>query len=382
MPAGADSDSNDRRVGRGFGFWLRQAAAVAAALVALAALALLATHVFLPQRTGPLVFSQIFEPYLLAGALFLLLVLALLARRRWPTLLMLLLVCALAARYGPQLVSFPAPVPEGAQELHVMSWNLEAGEVSAADIVETVERIQPDIVGLIELTPARSRATEDHARIQDLYPYRVMLPRSGEPGLGMLSRFPVLEHEFTQDPPFLRAVITPSVVEPPLIVFVAHPYLDGIDVLGLVPDVQTARRDAHIRAIRAQIDADLAAGRDVLVLGDFNVTEREPAYAELAGGLHDAQREAGFGLGLTWRPGRIDNLPFGLLRIDYVLASSTFVALSAGPDCTPLGSDHCLLTATFARPRTQSVDASGMPLPGGGRVDLGHHAPGRPAWHQ
>ena len=95
------------------------------------------------------------------------------------------------------------------------------------------------------------------------------------------------------------------------------------------------------------------------MLGDFNTTEREPAYAELSAGLHDAQKEAGVGLGMTWRPASLENLPFGLLRIDYLFASPRFVALAAGPDCTPRGSDHCLVSATFARPQTRPESASG-----------------------
>jgi endonuclease/exonuclease/phosphatase (EEP) superfamily protein YafD len=340
---------------------LRRLCAGGSVLIALAALLMLAVHVVASQRMGPLVFTQIFEPYLLLTLGALALALAALARMRVSTLVLGLLVLASAGRYLPSAVSFPHAMPQGAQPIRVLSWNLEAGQVPFDEMVSTIDNARPDVVGLIELVPETSRAAEDDARLEELFPFRVLLPRSGVPGLGLLSRYPILESKFTRDPPLLRAVIAPSEGDPPITVFVAHPFLDGIDVIGLVPDIGTSRRDADISLVRDAIDVDLAAGNDVLVLGDFNVTEREPAYAELTSGLHDAQREAGFGLGLTWRPARLESLPFGLLRIDYLLASAGFVATEAGPDCTPRGSDHCLVKATFARPRIPPASATGTP---------------------
>jgi vancomycin resistance protein VanJ len=322
-------------------------------LIGFSALAMLAIHVMAPQRTGPRAFTQIFEPYLLLALVVALLGFAAVARTRPVWIVMLVVLLAAAGRYGPSLVSFPAALPTGAQSIQVMTWNIEAGAVSADTMAATIDRLRPDIVGLVELVPDRSQSIDQDERIRVLYPYRVMLPRSGAPGIGLLSRFPVVEKQFTQDPPLLRVVLALSDSEPPATVFVAHPYLNLSNVGAFIPSIETEVRDRRISAIRAAIDVDLRAGNDVLVLGDFNVTEREPAYAELTRGLHDAQREAGFGLGLTWRPSRLDQLPFGLLRIDYLLASSAFVALEAGPDCTPHGSDHCLVSATFARPHTR-----------------------------
>ena len=356
LPAGGSAAADGR--GLTAGGVIRSLAGGGSAFLSFAGLAMLAFHVLRPQRTGPQVFSQIFEPYFLIGLITGAGILALVARRRVPTLIFLALVIATALRYGPLLISFPAATPPGAERLHVMSWNMEAGGVPFETMADTIEDAHPDIVGLVELVPRVSRAAVEDERLNQQYPYQALLPRSGVPDLGLLSRFPITEQEFTEEPGLLRAVIVPP-DGPPITVFVAHPYLASIDQIGFVPDIQTASRDAEISAIRDQIDAELAADHDVLVLGDFNTTDREPAYAELSKGLHDAQREAGVGLGMTWRPGAIDNLPFGLLRIDYLLASERFVALAAGPDCTPRGSDHCLVSATFARPQTQQASANG-----------------------
>ena len=87
-------------------------------------------------------------------------------------------------------------------------------------------------------------------------------------------------------------------------------------------------------------------------MGDMNTTEREQAYADFTAGLRDAHLDAGIGPGLTWRPDELKSLPFGLIRIDYVLTSPDLVALSSTVKCTDL-SDHCQVAerrcATVAR---------------------------------
>ena len=60
----------------------------------------------------------------------------------------------------------------------------------------------------------------------------------------------------------------------------------------------------------------------LLLIGDFNVVDREPGYGELAAGLIDAQQAVGLGPGHTWRPGRLEWLPFGLLRIDCLFSAN------------------------------------------------------------
>ena len=102
--------------------------------------------------------------------------------------------------------------------------------------------------------------------------------------------------------------------------------------------------------IRTRIEEDLAGKRSVIVLGDLNTTERERAYAGLSAGLRDAHLDAGLGPGFTWRPGPLSFLPFGMLRIDYVLSSPDLVATSSTVDCS-LPSDHCRLDVELAMSR-------------------------------
>ena len=175
---------------------------------------------------------------------------------------------------------------------------------------------------------------------------RVLEPEGTVRGVGLLSSIPVMEHQAFTDPPYLRALLRPLVGEP-FAVFVVHPlparFVHGF---GLPIALDTTRRDADIATIRRHIDTDLAAGRSVLVLGDINTTEREPAYFDFSAGLHDAHLDAGLGPGFTWRQSDVSGLPFGLLRIDYVFASAPFVFQSAFTNCA-LKSDHCSLETTL-----------------------------------
>jgi endonuclease/exonuclease/phosphatase (EEP) superfamily protein YafD len=84
----------------------------------------------------------------------------------------------------------------------------------------------------------------------------------------------------------------------------------------------------------------------LLLVGDFNTTEREVAYAELARGLTDAHRAVGWGTGHSWR--LRPTWPLGLIRIDYQWGSPRVTPMRLNTDCTPHGSDHCMLTGTFA----------------------------------
>ena len=115
-------------------------------------------------------------------------------------------------------------------------------------------------------------------------------------------------------------------------------------VLRIPVSLDTSSRDEDISFIRSLMDEDLAAGRPVVVVGDINTTEREPAYFELSRGLHDAHLDAGLGTGFTWRPPQLRLVPAGLLRIDYIFVSDPFKVLGTSVTCNGQ-SDHCRVEA-------------------------------------
>ena len=126
--------------------------------------------------------------------------------------------------------------------------------------------------------------------------------------------------------------------------------LEAPELLADPAFADNTARLANRDALRAALDAPLAAGEPVILLGDFNVTDREPGYRDLTRGLTDAQMAVGMGPGTTWRPSELDWLPFGLLRIDMVLTGGGVRPLRIDADCTPRGSDHCLVRARVELP--------------------------------
>ena len=145
-------------------------------LFAAAGLLMLAVHVLAPQRTGTLVFSQIFEPYLLIAALVGAVVFAVIARVRLATILVIALVVAAALRYGPLAISFPTATPAGAQRLHLMTWNLEAGDVGVDVLADAIVESRPDVVGLVAGANASRNTGSTPIPVSSVFPTRYRSP--------------------------------------------------------------------------------------------------------------------------------------------------------------------------------------------------------------
>jgi vancomycin resistance protein VanJ len=171
--------------------------------------------------------------------------------------------------------------------------------------------------------------------------------------MAILSRFPIVESGRVDPPtaeafPLLWARI--AINDAALTAINAHPrpgritfWRDRPLPIGFDPTL----RDAEIMVARSVVDPLLNLGERVLLLGDFNVTEREPAYRDLSARLTDAHRAAGSGFGHSWRPAPLKHRAIGIIRIDYLFGSAGLTPLHAGADCTPSGSDHCRVEATF-----------------------------------
>jgi vancomycin resistance protein VanJ len=325
----------------------RSGALLAAALYPAALLALTVIHVISPQRSGPLALSQIVAPHLFAAALLLIP----LAVVRGARLLRLLLFAALlvaVARFGDEFVSFGGPTPAAGDALTALTWNLEAGSVRGDQLLSVVGGTDASVVALQELTPEQASLLEADARVSARFPHRLLAPRSGVLGIGLLSAYPIRKGEVRSTP---GELVTLDVHGKQLTVLNAHPLPGTIRTatpLRIPFDFDPSRRDADIAALRAWIQPALSRHDAVLVLGDYNVTDREPAYQTLAGGLRDAHLVVGSGSGASWRPERFKELPFGLLRIDYLFAGASLTPIAVTTDCTPRGGDHCLVKATFA----------------------------------
>jgi len=300
-----------------------------------------AIHMLAPQRSGPLALTQIFAPYLFLGALALL---PLALYQSAIALRLALLVCALiyVVRFVSWRISVPVKETAAATRFSATTWNLLFTN-RRVDAIRSALRTRPsDVVALQELAPEHAAEIEHDSELVRRYPHRVLWSGTGSSGMGLLSAHSILEHGWFDMPSTLWARLelgggrTVTVVN-------AHPTLVDPQVTRFT----SAQRDDQIAQVRALIAPMLQSGEPLLLLGDFNVTEREPAYQELTAGLQDAHTRAGFGSGNTWRPEDFKHIKFGLLRIDYMLSSPNVVPLRMRADCTPYGSDHCVVHGTF-----------------------------------
>ncbi len=328
---------------------LDRAVAIAAAYPPIVA-ALLLFQVVAPQRNGPLAISEVFAPHLLLLVVPLV-PLALVSRARALRAGVAVALLVGVARFGPGLISMP-PAAASAVEtvVTVLSWNLEAGGPAEAELVAVLGATDADVVALQELTPGHAAAIRADPAVAARFPHAAFIPRPGVGGIGLLSRRPILGADESTGP-VLQEVEIALDDDTRLTVINTHPFPPRYQVWSAVSiplDYDATTRDADLVRIRDRVAAAIADGRAVLLVGDFNLTDREPGYVDLAGGLWDAHREVGQGPGSTWRPSRLEFLPFGILRIDHLFGGPGTRPISIGEDCTPRRTDHCILRGAVA----------------------------------
>ena len=317
--------------------------AVLGAVLALGLVVLTVVQVVAPQRDGPLALSQILAPYL-----FLLLVpfLVFVLTPGPPGRLLRWGLAAGGARLRRPIRAGLGAVPgvragrRGHQPAHrrglAGTWSWASPRTRPWST--RLRASDAAVVGLVELTPHHARAIAADPELAARYQTIELRPKDGSLGIGILSTLPPIgEPSVTGDPPILVQELDAGDGRTVTVV-VAHPLPGQIEATAgeTIPiGYDSTSRDRHLDQVRGIVDPILRSGAPLLLIGDFNVVDREPGYGELAAGLIDAQRAVGLGPGHTWRPGRLEWLPFGLLRIDYLFSANGVTPVSAGPDCTP-----------------------------------------------
>ena len=301
-----------------------------------------------PGRDGIPALLAILSPHVALAALGLTALLAL-ARGRTLRLGLVALALVAFARFGGEWLSIAPTLPGS---LSVATWNLEYGDVDGATTVAGLGELDVDVVALQELTPEQALAIEASSEVVERFPYRRLVPRLGVAGIGLLSRHPLVDPVSQTDPVSLQATIAPNIGSAPVTILTAHPYPGRIETvtperipIGFDP----SDRDAALDVLRDRLESAVDRGGEVILLGDFNVAPTEAAFRDLAADMTDAHGEVGTGPGWTWRPSRFEQLPIGLLRIDYVLSSGDLIPVRSTVECPPVG-DHCRVIARFASP--------------------------------
>lgn len=217
---------------------------------------------------------------------------------------------------------------QGAPDLRVLSTNVYSGNRTPGPILDHIAATQPDIIAVLEVTPAWER---HFAAIEVDYPYRLVQtqPENFNFGIALYSRVPLVSARFAPLSDNNSAIVAHVEVNRTAVTIIAaHPYPPG-------GSLHTRLRNLQLGEL-----ARLAAAVDgpVILAGDLNVTPFSPAFQQLLrdGTLSDPRIRRG--IKPTWPAGRT------ILRIpiDHILARQAQIELSVGPD---IGSDHFPLSA-------------------------------------
>jgi endonuclease/exonuclease/phosphatase (EEP) superfamily protein YafD len=235
-----------------------------------------------------------------------------------------------------------------------MSYNLLGWNQHTAQIVAALRASGADLIALQELNPEVGAAIARDLALE--YPYQALELRYGVAGMGVISRYPLHAPD--------RQLPGGHWIGPPQLLSVAF----GDQIVDLanihavsfgnctLAEIEGSLRE---RERQAQLVANLAhaGARPLIVMGDFNMTERSVAYALLTAALTDAWRAGGHGLGHTFpgaagahssRPSVLGiPVPMWLIRIDYVFHSRHWRTLSARIGPWDGGSDHRPVLATL-----------------------------------
>jgi endonuclease/exonuclease/phosphatase family metal-dependent hydrolase len=306
-------------------------------------------QVVAPRRSGPLALTEVFVPWLFLP-LLVFLPFAWALRDRTLVVALALAAVTFAVHLGPALVPGPRPQPPaGAMPVRVASWNIYIRN-PAARVVDAVQSLDADVVGLVEVNPRQAARLDANPALRARYRTVLMVPEANR---GLLSRYPLIDSGVREDGSaragsgLLWARLDLGGGRR-LTVVVAHPLPAEASPSSTLPLHWDARpRDAEIAYVKAFVDARVAAGERVVLMGDFNVTDREPANAELSRGLRDAH-DVAWGAGASWGPLSLRRHGLALIRIDRILAGPGTVPTAFSTDCTFRGSDHCVLHATVA----------------------------------
>lgn len=258
-----------------------------------------------------------------------LLVAALVRRRRR---LAAALVAVMAVNAWPLLPYLPAEGrPAAGEPLTILNVNVNARNTDYARIVEGIRSAGADVVTVIELSDALERQLE---ATEPDYPYRVLLPKVGNFGLGVLSRFPITGAE-----PFELGFTTALRVE------IAHPAgpfrLFAVHPVPPMSARMAARRNAQLAELAGLVRAQDAP---VLVCGDFNLSPYSPWFRkfESDAGVTDVRR--GLGPGTSWPAA----MPLLGIPIDHCFLRGPF-AIESVERMDRIGSDHYPVRVSLRR---------------------------------
>ena len=264
----------------------------------------------------------------------------------WLRAAVTIVVVAFVALFGGQLIPPAAPAP-GGTPLRVLTFNLLYKNQRTDAIIAAIRSHNADIVALQELSqPVAAAIARD---LGQAYPYQYLKPSDRARGLGILSRY-----AFQSTSEILHNIrglqVTFQVGQQTVTLIGLHLSSPDYDVreIGGLPVITSYDARLPTRQVRQLAEHVDAIQGPLVVMGDFNTSDRESRYELLSARMHDAFRETSWGFGYSYpnrdRFGPLA-VPFPLIRIDYVWSRSGIRPAATHVECANVGADHCLLVA-------------------------------------
>ncbi len=302
-----------------------------------------------PQGVWWVALSNIFALYAFLPML-LLVPAAVLLRSRWLAGWLMVLLLLFGVLFGNQLL--PRASQDEAATLRVVTFNQLFDNKRTDEVIAAIQVQHADLVALQELSDSVASAAQQQLR--KAYPYQLLQPADQPNGLGLLSRYPFDVQQVAPAARYQKVVLHAGGTAITLINM--HPHVPLVKRGGShggwlsqrIRVYDTTQRSQELTAVLHEADQ---TQEPMLVVGDFNLSDRELMYHAFNARMHDAFRETNWGFGFTFpNHGALGpvEVPFPLIRIDYVWSAGGIVPVATHVNCNNVGSDHCMLVADMA----------------------------------
>lgn len=228
----------------------------------------------------------------------------------------------------------PSTVPESATSISLISLNVYTSNTDKDAVLAYLRERQPDLIVVMEVDDRWERAL---SQLKDLYPHHLIQSRADNFGIGLLSRWPLINARFVK----LAETDLPNVV--------AQVEKEGrqFQIVGTHPlppigSEYTRERNAQLNEVAGLVQK---AQLPCIVAGDFNATPWSSAFREFSkrSGLRDSA--LGRGIQGSWNA----KSPLIRIPIDHVFVPMNAVVTKRilGPN---VGSDHYPVEVTVFLP--------------------------------